>query len=151
MVKIKHFNNKNNKNNEIGIFKQDSLFMPHTNQDRTRAFIYITLIGTIVSAVYTQMLVPAFLWFLIIALTYPILANGLTWLAKDKWKHSISIGLVWFDAFFIGCSMVILHGTPMISILLLIMANACFVLLGSFIHYLFSILFWNCFYYYNLN
>ncbi|MCJ8313711.1 MAG: adenylate cyclase [Saccharospirillaceae bacterium] len=115
--------------------------MPHTNQDRTRAFIYITLIGTIVSAVYTQMLVPAFLWCLIIALIYPILANGLTWLAKEKWKHNISIGLVWFDAFFIGCSMVILHGTPMISILLLIMANACFVLLGSFVHYLISILF----------
>jgi len=127
--------------NEAGIFNQDALFMPHTNQDRTRTFIYLTLIGTILAAVYTKMLVPSFLWCLVIAIVYPILANGLIWWAKERWRHKIAIGLVWFDAFFIGCSMVLLQGTPMISILLLIMANACFVLLGSFIHYLFSVFF----------
>lgn len=128
-------------NNEVGLFSQDSLFMPHTNQDRTRAFIYLTLIGTILSAIYTKMIVPEFMWFMVIAIVYPIFANGLTWLTKEHLKHKISIGLVWFDAFFIGCTMVLLQATPIISILLLIMANACFVLLGSFAHYLMSVFF----------
>ncbi|BCE02859.1 adenylate/guanylate cyclase domain-containing protein [Marinicellulosiphila megalodicopiae] len=123
------------------LFNQDSLFMPHTSQDRTRAFIYLTLCATILSAVYTNMLDKHFAWTIVFAVSYPLFANGVAWLAKAQWKHKVSVGLVWIDAFVIGCTVILLQATPMITLLLFIMANACFVLLGSIVHYLASLFF----------
>ncbi|TCS40117.1 adenylate/guanylate cyclase domain-containing protein [Reinekea marinisedimentorum] len=125
---------------ELELFDRFTV-LPIAAEFNSRAIIYLTLAGTLVSTISFGSLPPFFMVLVVFCLIYPLAARYFSLPLRHRYPKHVGYGLVIFDAFFTG-AMISAMGAPIEpSILILIMANASFIVIGQTTAYLLCLIF----------
>ena len=115
--------------------------LPIAAEFNSRAIIYLTLAGTLIGTISFGSLPIFFLALVVFCLIYPIAGRFFSLPLRRKYPKQVGYGLVLFDAFFTG-AMISAMGVPIEpSILIFIMANASFIVIGKTTAYLLCLTF----------
>lgn len=113
----------------------DLVIIPVNNEHNSRTLIYLTIGATLVSGLYADFLDEFFLIPIGFCLVYPLIIHTLTKAIRRRFPTQVSYTLILLDAFFIGATIVGMGAPTIPTILLLIMANAGFIIVGSIAAY----------------
>ncbi len=109
---------------------------PLTPEYNARTIAYLTFAGSSIVGVYSGFLSSFFYLVIAFSLLYPHLARVMSAPLRDKYPSQVVYTLILFDAVFYGAMLVLMGLSPIPTLLLLIMANASFITVGSIISYI---------------
>ena len=112
------------------IAKPELAHLIHNHDEIARLFFYFALVSTLGTALYLQLL-PASLWWLVLIMLGIFVAATLVSVKfKQTLMRPLTIVLAVIDAVIVGGCMALLQSQAFILVLLLIMANASFLMLS---------------------
>lgn len=125
---------------ELEIFDSFTV-LPIAAEFNSRAIIYLTLAGTLISTISLGSLPPFYMILVVFCMIYPLAGRFFSLPFRRRFPKHVGYGLVVFDAFFTG-AMISTMGAPIEpSILIFIMANASFIVMGQTTAYLLCLIF----------
>lgn len=107
----------------------------------SRSIIYLTLAGTLVSAISYGGISQFYSLIVVFCLAYPTIMRYLSLPLRRRYPKQVGYTLILFDAFFVG-SLLVVIGLPIIpTVFILIMANASFIAIGQLLSYMLCLFF----------
>ena len=126
-----------------GLANPDDSFevFPVTPEYNSRIIAYLAISASTLVGIYSGYLANLFMLVVGFTLVYPHVARLVTAPVRARYPAQVVYSLILFDAVFYGAVIVLLGMAPIPSMLILIMANASFITVGTVVSYILCLVF----------